>query len=284
MTKIEPVTDDVINNITNNHTTTTTNNNNNCNSDEYQGFLKQFNLLNSISAEFRNICTILGTELDSTLVRINLINLQKYMMNELHKNKYQLMKCWRNANTGDQMTNITSEQSDQLFIAFTTFIEYHMRGLLKTLHLLTLFPTYNITQNECSSSTTSSSSNNNSNDNNNSNSENIKVNNAVKTLVKASLFTDSSWILSDNTVLNVTINSLIMTGFSKSLNFDLDTTILDNDNNTNDNTDDNEEDNENNADINRSQKEIFDSNLSEIDILKSEYSILQKALNDISVS
>ncbi|CAH8848813.1 unnamed protein product [Trichobilharzia szidati] len=262
MTKIEPLTGDNINNITNNDNS----------NDEYQEFLKQFNLLNSISAEFRNICTIIGTELDSTLVRVNLINLQKYMMNELHKNKYQLMKCWRNANTG-QLTNITSEQSDQLFTAFTTFIEYHMRGLLKTLHLLTLFPTCNITQNECSSPLSSPSSASSPPDE----SQNTKGNNAVKTPVKKSIYTDSSWVLSDSTILKVTVNSLIMTGFSKPLNFDFDTTIVEKNNDT---IDDKQDDNEIN--VCRSQKDIFDSNLSEIDILKSEYNTLQKALNDIS--
>ncbi|CAH8521895.1 unnamed protein product [Heterobilharzia americana] len=216
MTKVEPIIGD---------------------NDDYQEFLKQFTLLNSLSAEFRCVCSVIGTELDCTLVRTNLVNLQKRMLNKLQKNQYHLMKCWHSANT------------DQLFVTFTTLIEYHMRALLKTLHLLTLFPT--ITQNEHRSNKDGYS------------------NEGLKHHVTKQMHEVSSWVLSNNTLLKMNIDSLIMTGFSKPLTLELDEIQLGN--------------NSDNGDIDDAGVvETFHSNLSEIDVLKNEYHILQKALNDIS--
>ncbi|CAH8528862.1 unnamed protein product [Schistosoma mattheei] len=178
---------------------------------DYEEFLKQFKLLNTISAEFRNVCTILGTELDCSLVRKNLINLQRYMMYELQNTQYQLIKCWRNANIG-LSTNITSEQSDQLFSVFTTYIEYHMRALLKTLHLITLFPSINLQFN-------SNTTNINKNDDQ---VEDKKFENHEFINHEVVIQNDSSWILTSNKLLQTNISSLINTGYTKSLELGID--------------------------------------------------------------
>ncbi|KAH8878141.1 Nitric oxide-associated protein 1 [Schistosoma japonicum] len=187
------------------------------------------------------MCTLIGTELDNKLLRINLINIQRYMMYELESTQYQLIHCWRNANTGLSM-NITSEQSDHLFASFTTYIEYHIRALLKTLHLIILFPTINLS-------------------NNNYHSININDDND-----ECIIHTDSSWILSSNKLLQTNITSLINTGFTMSLINELNQNdimkVLGNKMNI--------------------ENSLEENNLSEIDILKNEYFTLQTTLNDIS--
>ncbi|XP_018651401.1 hypothetical protein Smp_134930 [Schistosoma mansoni] len=244
---------------------------------DYEEFLKQFKLLNIIAAEFRNVCTVIGTELDCTLVRTNLIMLQRYMMYVLHNTECQLIKCWRNTNIG-LSTNITSEQSDQLFSIFTTYIEYHMRALLKTLHLITLFPSMNLQGNMNTTHLNKISSN----DNVDNKEEDKEEGEEGKKFEKDELNNnevviqnDSSWILASNKLLQTNINSLINTGLTKSIELGIDqnqiSLLLANKTNLdNNNGDDNE------------QSVMGNSNLSEIDILKNEYCTLQTALHDIS--
>ncbi|CAH8551258.1 unnamed protein product [Schistosoma rodhaini] len=236
---------------------------------DYEEFLKQFKLLNIISAEFRNICTILGTELDCISVRTNLIMLQRYMMYVLRNTESQLIKCWRNTNIG-LTTNITSEQSDQLFSIFTTYIEYHMRALLKTLHLITLFPSINLQGNMNTTNMNKNSSNDNVGNEEGKESKNHELNNN-----EIVIHNNSSWILASNKLLQTNINSLIITGLTKSIELGIDQNqisllLADKTNLDNDDDDDNE------------QSVMGNSTLSEIDILKNEYCTLQTALHDIS--
>ncbi|KAK4471225.1 hypothetical protein MN116_004673 [Schistosoma mekongi] len=227
----------------------------NSNKNEYNEFLKQFKLLNGISAEFRNMCTLIGTELDCKLLRMNLINIQRYMMLELQSTQYQLIQCWRNANTGLSMS-ITSEQSDYLFASFTTYIDYHIRALLKTLHLIILFPTTNLTKNDYHSTINIMNNNN----NNNNDIDRLRNDECITQI-------NSSWILSSNKLLQTNITSLINTGFTISLinelnQNDMTTLLL-------------------NHKMNK-ENSLEENNLSEIDILKNEYYTLQTTLNEIS--
>ncbi|CAH8498908.1 unnamed protein product [Schistosoma turkestanicum] len=227
---------------------------------EYEEFLKQFKLLNIISAEFRNVCTLLGTEIDCTLLRTNLIQLQRYMMHELKTTQNQLIKCWRNANTG-LSTTITSEQSDQLFSVFTTYVEYHMRALLKTLHLITLFPSINLRRH----SNTDDDDHDDVDDSVVKEESRKKIRNNELANHEIVTHNDSSWILASNKLLQTNINSLINTGYTKALELSINQTnlpLLIND-----------IDEENDENI---------VNLSEIDILKNEYRTLQTTINDMS--
>ncbi|CAL8084388.1 unnamed protein product [Calicophoron daubneyi] len=107
---------------------------------ELQEFLIGFTHLNKLTVESRCICMAIGSENDCPELREKLVVLQFLMIREIEVNRRQLMQCWQIGNS-EVNNEITSKDSDRMYAAFTSLVDYHMRALLKCLYLFNLFPT-----------------------------------------------------------------------------------------------------------------------------------------------
>ncbi|VDP65596.1 unnamed protein product [Echinostoma caproni] len=114
--------------------------------DEIHFFQLGFITLNKITAEARTLCQSVGTENDSPELRERLILLQRLMLKEIYITRAHLVECWRIGAEDPQATTGTNS-AERLYAGFVAMVDYHMRSLLNTLHLLNLFPTADTTVN-----------------------------------------------------------------------------------------------------------------------------------------
>lgn len=108
--------------------------------DEKQMFMVGFVTLNKITAESRTLCQSVGTENDSSELRERLVLLQRLLLKEIYITRIHLVECWRTG-TDDSQGAAGSNSAERLYACFVAMVDYHMRSLLNTLHLLNLFPT-----------------------------------------------------------------------------------------------------------------------------------------------